>query len=135
MSIARMQVWKNRKLRFKLRTIAAIAMACVLASNLGPLEAKASGTVISCPGGGSFTVSDNGAGEVYARLKHAVIERSDETILLADHTKVGVASSYFFARPADLDLWITDQELAPQVAEAVTAQGLRVEVAGKDAPV
>jgi hypothetical protein len=62
-----MQVWKNRNLRFKVRTIAAIAMASVLASNLGPLEAKASDTVISCPGGGSFTVSDNGAGEVFAR--------------------------------------------------------------------
>ncbi len=71
------------------------------------------------------------AGEVYARLKHAVIERSDETILLADRTKVGVASSYFFARPADLDLWITDEALPPQVAEAVTAQGLRVEVAAR----
>jgi uncharacterized repeat protein (TIGR02543 family) len=62
-----MQVWKNRNLRFKVRTIAAFAMASVLASNLGPLEAKASDTVISCPGGGSFTVSDNGAGEVFAR--------------------------------------------------------------------
>jgi hypothetical protein len=28
-------------------------------------------------------------------------------------------------------LWITDQALAPQVAEAVTAQGLRVQVAGE----
>jgi DeoR/GlpR family transcriptional regulator of sugar metabolism len=70
------------------------------------------------------------AGEVYARLKHAVIERADEAILLADGSKVGVASSYFFARPADLDLWITDQPLPPHVAEVVAAQGLRVEVAG-----
>ena len=69
------------------------------------------------------------AGEVHARLKHAVIERSDEVVVLADATKVGLASSYFFARTGDIDLWITDQALAPQVSEAVTAQGLRVEVA------
>lgn len=70
------------------------------------------------------------AGEVHARLKHAVIERSDEVIVLADATKVGLASSYFFARTGDIDLWITDQPLAPHVAEAVAAQGLRVEVTG-----
>jgi DeoR/GlpR family transcriptional regulator of sugar metabolism len=69
------------------------------------------------------------AGEVHARLKHAVIERSDEVIVLADATKVGLASSYFFARTGDIDAWITDRPLAPQVSEAVTAQGLRVEVA------
>lgn len=69
------------------------------------------------------------AGEVHARLKHAVIERCDEVVVLADASKVGLASSYFFARPGDIDLWITDEPLAPQVADAVTAQGLRVEVA------
>jgi DeoR/GlpR family transcriptional regulator of sugar metabolism len=69
------------------------------------------------------------AGEVHARLKHAVMERSDEVVVLADASKIGLASSYFFARPGDIDLWITDQPLAPQVSEAVTAQGLRVQVA------
>lgn len=67
MSIPSMQVWKNRNLGFKVRAIATMAMACVLASNFGPLEAKASDTLVSCSGGGSFTVSDNGAGEVFAR--------------------------------------------------------------------
>lgn len=69
------------------------------------------------------------AGEVHARLKHAVMERSDEVVLLADSSKVGLASSYFFARPGDIDVWITDQPLAPQVADSVAAAGLRVEVA------
>lgn len=69
------------------------------------------------------------AAEVHARLKNAVIERSDEVIVLADASKVGLASSYFFARPGDIDLWITDENLAPHVAEAVTTQGLRVEMA------
>lgn len=70
------------------------------------------------------------ASEVNARLKHAVIERSDEVVLLADASKIGLASSYFFARPGNVDVWITDHSLAPQIAEAVTAQGLRVQVAG-----
>ncbi len=71
------------------------------------------------------------AAEVHARLKHVVMERSDEVVLLADASKIGLASSYFFARPGDIDVWITDRVLAPQVSEAVTAQGLRVHVAGK----
>jgi DeoR/GlpR family transcriptional regulator of sugar metabolism len=71
------------------------------------------------------------AGEVHARLKHAVMECSDEVILLADAAKIGLASSYFFARPGDIDLWITDRALAPPVSEAVAAQGLRVQVAGE----
>lgn len=69
------------------------------------------------------------AGEVYARLKSSVIERSDSVVLLADSAKIGLASSYFFARPSDVDLWITDAPLAPPVAEAVAAQGLRTEIA------
>ncbi len=71
------------------------------------------------------------AGEVHARLKHAVMERADEVVLLADHSKVGLASSYFFARPSDLDLWITDDVLPPTVMEVVSAQGVRVEVAAQ----
>lgn len=73
------------------------------------------------------------AGEVHARLKNAVIARSDEVIIMADASKVGLASSYFFARPGDIDLWITDQPLAPQVSEAVTTQGLRVEISAEKA--
>ncbi|MBU3665566.1 MAG: DeoR/GlpR transcriptional regulator [Chthoniobacterales bacterium] len=72
------------------------------------------------------------AGEVHARLKHAVMERSDEVILLADSSKVGLASSYFFARPGEIDLWITDRPLPPQVSEVVKAQGLRVQAANED---
>lgn len=71
------------------------------------------------------------AGEMNARLKHAVMERSDEVILMADASKIGLSSSYFFSRPSEIDLWITDKELAPQVAEAVTAQGLRFNIAGE----
>jgi DeoR family L-fucose operon activator len=72
------------------------------------------------------------AGEMNARLKHAVMAHSDEVILLADASKVGLSSSYFFARPGDIDLWITDRPLTPPVDEAVTAQGLRVQIAGEE---
>mgnify|MGYP003584103505 CR=1 FL=1 len=74
------------------------------------------------------------AGEVHARLKHAVMDRSDKVVLLADRSKSGLASSYFFAKPSDIDLWITDAALPPQIAQVVAAQGLRVEVAGGAEP-
>ncbi len=66
------------------------------------------------------------ASEVNARLKNAVISRSDEVILLADVSKAGVASSYFFAKAADVDLWIVDAAPPAPVGEAVAAQGLRI---------
>jgi DeoR/GlpR family transcriptional regulator of sugar metabolism len=69
------------------------------------------------------------ASEVNARLKNAVISRSDEVILLADVSKAGVASSYFFAKAADVDLWIVDAAPPAPVGEAVGAQGLRILVA------
>lgn len=69
------------------------------------------------------------ASEVNARLKNAVIGRSDEVIILADASKAGVASSYFFAKAADVDLWVTDAEPPAPVGEALAAQGLRVLVA------
>lgn len=69
------------------------------------------------------------ASEAQARLKHEVITRASETVLLADRTKAGVASSYFFARPGDIDGWITDAAPPKMLAEALAAQGVRVEVA------
>lgn len=69
------------------------------------------------------------ATEVMARLKHEVIARSGQVILLADHSKSGVASSYFYARPSEIDAWITDAPLAPRMVEAMNRQGVRLEVA------
>jgi DeoR/GlpR family transcriptional regulator of sugar metabolism len=48
---------------------------------------------------------------------------------LADHTKAGVASSFFFAKNSEVDLWICDAEPRVDVLEAVTSQGMRLEVA------
>ena len=69
--------------------------------------------------------------ESQARLKHEVIARSGQVILLADKSKAGVASSYFYARPPEIDVWITDAPPPPQLADALGRQGVRLEVAAE----
>ncbi len=69
------------------------------------------------------------ASEAQARLKHEVIARSGLVVLLADHSKAGVASSFFYARPPEIDVWITDEAPPPHMAESLTRQGIRLEVA------
>jgi DeoR/GlpR family transcriptional regulator of sugar metabolism len=69
------------------------------------------------------------ANEMQARLKENVLERAETTCLLADASKAGIASSYFFARNSSVDAWITDSEPAPHLREALTSQGVRIEVA------
>lgn len=51
-----------------------------------------------------------GEEEEYA-LKRAVIERSEKVVLLMDATKVGLASTFTFATPEDIDIVVTDQNL------------------------
>ena len=69
------------------------------------------------------------ASEGQARLKHAVVERAAETFLLADVSKCGVTSSYFFAEGADIDLWIADECPPEHVAASLAARGVRFETA------
>jgi len=69
------------------------------------------------------------ASEGQARLKHAVVERAAGVFLLADVSKCGVTSSYFFAEAADVDLWIADEHPPEHVAASLTAQGVRIEAA------
>ena len=69
------------------------------------------------------------ATEGQAQLKHAVVERAAQVYLLADTSKCGVKSSYFFAGGADLDLWIAESPPPPQVASPLISQGLRIECA------
>jgi DeoR/GlpR family transcriptional regulator of sugar metabolism len=83
---------------------------------------------ISCKGlESSLGLSD--AAEEHARIKKDVVARSSQVFLLADHTKAGVASSFFFAKNSEVDLWICDAEPRVDVLEAVTSQGMRLEVA------
>lgn len=70
------------------------------------------------------------ATESQARLKNAVVGRASEVFLLADVSKCGVTSSYFFGEGADVDLWIAEKNPPEPFAEALTARGVRIEVAG-----
>jgi DeoR/GlpR family transcriptional regulator of sugar metabolism len=45
-----------------------------------------------------------------ADLKRKMINLAEQTILLADHTKMSVKSSYFFAKLADIDTFVTDRK-------------------------
>jgi DeoR family L-fucose operon activator len=71
------------------------------------------------------------ATEEQARLKRRIVECAEEVCLLADASKVGVSSSFYFAKSADIDLWITDAAPARSVREALSGQGVRIEVPGR----
>jgi DeoR/GlpR family transcriptional regulator of sugar metabolism len=69
------------------------------------------------------------ATEEHARMKRHVMQRARTSILLADRTKSGISSNFFFAKSSDVDLWITDEAPRLDVLDAVGSQGIRVEVA------
>ncbi len=58
-----------------------------------------------------------------ADLKRKVMSLAEQTILLADHTKAGAKSSYFFAKLSDVDVFIGDRNPGNAVARAVTKGG------------
>jgi DeoR/GlpR family transcriptional regulator of sugar metabolism len=83
---------------------------------------------ISCRGlNPTLGLSD--ATEEQAQLKRQVVLRAAEVVLLADQTKAGLSSSFFFAKNSDVDLWITDSPPQDDVRDAVVSQGVRLEVA------
>ncbi|MFP4358060.1 MAG: DeoR/GlpR family DNA-binding transcription regulator, partial [Puniceicoccaceae bacterium] len=43
-----------------------------------------------------------------ADLKAFVLRFAEKAVFLADSTKIGVRSTYFFADPSRIDVWITD---------------------------
>jgi len=67
-----------------------------------------------------------------AALKRKIITLADQTIVLADHTKIGLKSSYFFARLADVDVLITNQPPRRQMKQALAQSGAELLVAGKE---
>ncbi len=69
------------------------------------------------------------ATEEQATLKRHVIGQVPALYLLADATKLGLASSHFFARNSDVDLWITDRLPDAPLRRQLKAQGLQIEVA------
>jgi DeoR family L-fucose operon activator len=67
--------------------------------------------------------------EEQARLKRRIVATAGRTILLADHTKLPLRSSYFFAGLGEVDLLVTDRAPEPEFAERLNAAGVKVEVA------
>lgn len=53
------------------------------------------------------------ATEEQARLKRLIVKHAEEVCLLADTSKVGTRSSFYFAQTSDIDVWITDCEPSP----------------------
>lgn len=69
------------------------------------------------------------ATEDQARLKRRIVDRAGEVCLLADGSKAGVRSSFYFATPSDIDVWITDRPPRKPFKTALTAQGVPIEIA------
>jgi len=69
------------------------------------------------------------ASEEPARLKRRVIERADSTCLLADQSKVGLRSNYFYAKLSDVDTWITDSRPPAPLRKTLRSLGLQLQIA------
>lgn len=61
-----------------------------------------------------------------AMVKRAMMRSSRRAVLLVDHTKVGNDHFTRFASVEDIDCFITDNGLAPELAEDIRARGPRV---------
>ncbi len=63
------------------------------------------------------------ANDEQARLKRRMIELADHTCLLADHSKFGLKSSFFFAKPGDIETLITDRAVPVEWQTALEQSG------------
>ncbi len=66
------------------------------------------------------------ASEGQARLKRRIFERADKVFILADASKLGVSSSYFFARPSEITVLITDQKPDAPTHASLQAAGVEI---------
>ena len=64
--------------------------------------------------------------EPQAAFKSRMMELSEQTYLLIDHSKFGVKSSFFFAGPEDTDVIVTDDAADAPTIEKLQAGGKRV---------
>lgn len=69
------------------------------------------------------------ATEEQARFKRQILECAESVCLLADASKAGLSSNHYFAKTADLDLWITDMQPTEPFQSTLTSYGVRLEVA------
>ena len=61
-----------------------------------------------------------------AAFKERVIECSEEVCCLADSTKIGLKSSFFFAQVSDLTTVVTNEDADPGFTAALATQGIEV---------
>ena len=79
-------------------------------------------------GGGSHET--RGIGEPSAeeaRLKATIIAHADWKCAIMDHTKLGRMTDHFFAKPSEIDLFITDPKGA-DFCKSAAMKGMKVEV-------
>jgi DeoR family fructose operon transcriptional repressor len=67
-----------------------------------------------------------------AGLRRNIIKFSGQTIVLADHTKMGLKSSYFFAGLEDVDTLITDRPPEKKVRQTLRRAGGKLLVAEEE---
>jgi len=63
-----------------------------------------------------------------ARLKRKMLELADEAILLADNSKLGLRSSFYFAGVGEADLLLTDAGADRSVVGDLEKAGLKVQI-------
>jgi DeoR family transcriptional regulator of aga operon len=69
-----------------------------------------------------------------AGLKRKIIRLSDQTIVLADSTKMGLKSSYFFAGLEDIDTLITERPPEKKVKRALQGSGGKLLLPAEEEP-
>jgi DeoR/GlpR family transcriptional regulator of sugar metabolism len=70
------------------------------------------------------------ANDEQARQKRKMMELADKTHLLVDHTKLGLKSSFFFAKVGEVGTLITDRDPEAGLREALQKTGLELIVPG-----
>jgi DeoR/GlpR family transcriptional regulator of sugar metabolism len=61
-----------------------------------------------------------------ATFKERVIASAEDVVFLADHSKLGQKSAFFFAKTADLSCLVTDAEADSEFCEALETSGIEV---------
>ncbi|MCM3567345.1 DeoR/GlpR family DNA-binding transcription regulator [Neobacillus mesonae] len=62
-------------------------------------------------------------------LKKVMVSVSDKVIALLDHSKINKSSIATFARPSEIDLFITDQPVSDEVSDYFRKNSIQLEIA------
>lgn len=65
-----------------------------------------------------------------AAFKERVVEHSEDVVFLADHSKLGQKSAFFFAETAKVSCLITDAGADPEFVASLESRGTEVTIAG-----